>query len=423
MTGNSKRSGWFVVVGSAMALIVGNGPVLLFTFGVFLKPIVQETGWNRGTMSLGIAIGLTVAGLATPIVGRLIDRWGVQRVTLIAITLFAASVAAISLTRASIVVFILLYGISGLLSSAHAPLPYAKAISSWFDARRGLALGIAMAGVGVGTALMPQVANVLIQAFGWRGAYVALGGLTWLVAFPAVLSCVKDKSELRESGGTASTPSGDGVRFALRSTDFWKMAVAVFLVVTAVNGAIAHLVALLTDRGMPPASAASMLVGVGLSTLLGRLISGFLLDRVFAPRLAAAIFLVPLLGMVILWFGGASPVLSLVSAICFGFGLGAEVDVIGFLVGRYFGLRRYGEIYGYVFAIFTIGSGVGPYLMGLSFDAAHSYGPALAGFCALLLASIIIISRLGPYRYPATPTANGRPLAESAESSSFVGAS
>jgi hypothetical protein len=89
----------------------------------------------------------------------------------------------------------------------------------------------------------------------------------------------------------------------------------------------------------------------------------------------------------------------LLAGICFGFSLGAEVDIVGFLVGRYFGLRRYREIYGYIFAIFTVGSGVGPYLMGLSFDRTLSYTPALAGFVCMLLIASILFSRLGPYRY------------------------
>jgi predicted MFS family arabinose efflux permease len=398
---DNPKAGWLVVVGSTIALVVGNGAILFFTFGVFLKPITEQMGWHRGTMSLGVAIGLTIGGLVTPLVGQFIDKWGVQRVTLLAVTLFAASVASISLAN-SVAMFVLLYAISGLLSSGHAPLPYSKAITAWFDGRRGLALGIAMAGVGIGAALMPQIASLLVKAFGWRDAYIALGVLTWLIAFPAVLLFVKEPSI--EKDGKPAHPSvmlGDEVRAALRRREFWLMAAAVLLVVTAINGTIAHLVALLSDRGMPSATATRMLIGVGLSTILGRLISGYFLDRVFAPYLAAAIFLVPLVGMLILWSGAASPALALLAAICFGFGLGAEVDVIGFLVGRYFGLRRYGQIYGYMFAIFTIGAGVGPYLMGLSFDATHSYSTALVAFSAMLVVSSAVISRLGPYNFPA----------------------
>ncbi len=271
-------------------------------------------------MSLGVALGLTIAGLATPLVGQLIDKWGVQRVTLIAVTLFAASVAAISLTGASVAVFVALYAVAGLVSSGHAPLPYSKAITAWFDSRRGMALGIAMAGVGIGTALMPQVAGLLVKALGWREAYIGLGLLTWIIAFPAVLLFVREPPPGKISGKSSPLAvPGDDVGVALRTKDFWMMALAVLLVVTAVNGVIAHLVALLTDRGMPSAIATRMLIGVGLSTILGRLISGYLLDRVFAPHLAAAIFLVPLAGILVLWWGGASPALGLLAAV-FGAG-------------------------------------------------------------------------------------------------------
>jgi predicted MFS family arabinose efflux permease len=378
--------------------MVGNGAILIFTFAVFLKPITEEMGWNRGTMSLGVAIGLTIAGLITPLMGYFVDRWGVQRVTLASITMFAAGIAAISLSS-SAVMFVTLYALSGLLSSGHAPLPYSKAITAWFDDRRGLALGIAMAGVGIGAALMPQVASLLVKSFGWKEAYVALGALTWVIAFPAVLLFVKEPSSA--AAGRSGMMVGDDARDALRNRDFWIMAAAVLLVVTAVNGAIVHLVALLTDRGVPADIATRILIAVGMATILGRLISGYLLDRLFAPLLAAVIFLVPLGGMLALWFGGASPALAVLAAVSFGFGLGAEVDVIGYLVGRYFGLRRYGQIYGYIFAVFTIGSGVGPYLMGLSFDLTRSYGTAIGAFCAMLLAASLLITRLGAYRFPA----------------------
>jgi predicted MFS family arabinose efflux permease len=390
---------WPVVIASAVALVVGNGPVLLFTFGIFLKPVAEQMGWPRGTMSLGVAIALTLAGLITPLVGRLIDRWGVQRVLFFAVTAFALGVAAISLAPANVAGFVALYALAGLLSSGQAPLPYAKAITSRFDAHRGLALGIAMAGVGIGTSLMPQAASFLLKTLNWREAYIVLGILTWLVAFPAAFFVSDARSAKNDN--REPTASGDDMIVAFRSRAFWATAVAILLVVIALNGAIAHLVALLTDRGMAPNVATSLLIAVGLATLLGRLISGFLLDRIFAPRLAAAIFLIPLIGMTTLLLGGASSAAGLAAAICFGFSLGAEVDIVGYLVSRYFGLRHYGEIYGYIFAIFTIGSGLGPYVMGLSFDQTHSYSVALSAFCGMLIVASATILCLGPYRYPA----------------------
>jgi predicted MFS family arabinose efflux permease len=402
---------WPVVIASAVALVVGNGPVLLFTFGIFLKPVAEQMGWPRGTMSLGVAIALTLAGLITPLVGRLIDRWGVQRVLFFAVTAFALGVAAISLAPANVAGFVALYALAGLLSSGQAPLPYAKAITSRFDAHRGLALGIAMAGVGIGTSLMPQAASFLLKTLNWREAYIVLGILTWLVAFPAAFF-VSDARSVKNDN-REPTASGDDVIVAFRSRAFWATAVAILLVVIALNGAIAHLVALLTDRGMAPNVATSLLIAVGLATLLGRLISGFLLDRIFAPRLAAAIFLIPLIGMTTLLLGGASSAAGLAAAICFGFSLGAEVDIVGYLVSRYFGLRHYGEIYGYIFAIFTIGSGLGPYVMGLSFDQTHSYSVALSAFCGMLIVASATILCLGPYRYPAKQAEPSTVLASS----------
>jgi predicted MFS family arabinose efflux permease len=219
-----------------------------------------------------------------------------------------------------------------------------------------------------------------------------------LIAFSAVSLFVKDPDAGRAV--QASLIEGEEVASAIRRKDFWLTLVPAFLVVTAVNGVTVHLVALLTDRGVPAATAAPMLVAVGLSAIGGRLLSGYLLDRFFALYLAALIFLLPLVGTGLLLVNVTAPFAILGAAICFGLGLGAEVDIIGYLTGRYFGFRRYGTIYGYIFAVFTIGSGLGPYVMGVSFDVTASYTAALGAFACALLISSVLIALMGPYRYP-----------------------
>ena len=402
------RNPWWVVVGSTLALVVGNGPVVLFTFGVFLKPVSSAFGWDRGTMSLAVGLSMILSGLATPIAGKLVDRWGVRRVTLAVIVLFSLSTATIALTPPSALAFVLLYACWGFISGGQAPLPYAKAISAWFDGRRGLALGIAMAGIGIGTALLPQLVRLMIVTVGWRGAYVGLGAVTFAIAFPAVALFVREPDRhgaarlARPFPGGAASPAtlpGVEVRDAFGSYAFWFMGIAMFLAVTAMNGTIAHVVPLLTDRGISPTVAASMLAAVGMSTLVGRLLSGYLLDRFFAPYVAAGFFFLPCIGIILLSVNATAPI-AVLGVVCLGLSLGAEVDLIGFLVTRYFGLHRFGEIYGYLFAVFTIGSGVGPYLMGWCFDATHSYNLALTGFGIALVVGSLIISRLGPYVYP-----------------------
>ena len=387
-------------------MTVANGPVVFFTFGLFLGPITTEFGWNRATFSSSLLVGHTLAAFAYPFMGRAIDRYGIRRITLTFIPLFALATAALSLTPPSRAVFIALAGVCGLISTGQAPPAYAKAVSAWFDERRGLALGIAMAGIGIGATVVPQFARWAIDAFGWRAAYVALGALTLCVAFPSVALLVREPEEpAKKSSGVGinrgrAALAGLGVRESLRSSTFWLIATAVLLVVTTINGIVGHLVPMLTDRGLDIGQATATLSAVGVSTIAGRLASGYFLDRFFAPYVAAGLFLLPLIAISLLTAGaaGAAPVLA---AISLGFGLGAEVDVIGFLVSRYFGLRAYGEVYGYLFAIFTLGTGFGPVLMAVCFDMTRSYNVALTGLAGALVCASILISRLGAYRFPA----------------------
>ena len=395
---------WWVVVGSTIALVVCNGPVGLFTFGVLLKPITEEFGWDRGTMSAASGMASLMIAVGVPVGGMLVDRWGVRRTLLPVIVLFSVCMAAISLTPPSPVIFILLYALMGLVSASDSPQPYVKTIAAWFDSRRGLAVGIAMAGVGLGIILVPQLTRLLIDAYGWRWAYVGLGIVAFAVAFPAVAILVHEPMAspgLQASGqfGTAVLP-GVSVREALTgSRRFWLLALPVFLVATAVNGTVVHMVPLLTDRGSSAAFATSMLSSVGLASILGRLLCGYLADRFFAPSVAAGFFVLPCIGIFVLIIGARS-FWPLIGAITLGLALGGEIDMIGYLTTRYFGLRRFGELYGYLFAVFAVGSALGPYFMGLAFDAFHSYDSALTCFIVALIIASLLISRLSAYVFP-----------------------
>jgi predicted MFS family arabinose efflux permease len=158
-----------------------------------------------------------------------------------------------------------------------------------------------------------------------------------------------------------------------------------------------HTVPLLTDNGYSPETAAALMIAVGLSTMVGRLLSGYLVDRIFAPYVAAFFFLLPCLGIYLL-DSSISPVAGIISL---GLASGTEIDMIGFLTSRYFGMKRFGQLYGYLFASFVVGSAIGPFLMGLAFERLHSYGPALWMFSAFMLLAAGAILSLGPYRYPA----------------------
>ena len=159
------RNRWWIVFGSVLGLIVGNVTVLQFSASVLMKPIMAELGWNRSMVSAAVLLGSVFAAVGTPIAGKLMDRHGIKRVTLAVITLFALAIAAMSLAPGIPVVFLAMFSVVGLFSAGQAPLPYAKAIAAAFDRRRGLAMGIAMTGVGLGAALVPRLTQLYLDRF------------------------------------------------------------------------------------------------------------------------------------------------------------------------------------------------------------------------------------------------------------------
>jgi MFS family permease len=397
------KNRWWIVFASVLGLLVGNGPVMQFTFGTLLPSVTRQFGWSRGTVSSAMVAGLWMTGIATPVMGWLVDRFGIRAVALPAIAMFSLATASVAWVPASPVAFTALYALMGLGAAGQTPLVYAKAISVRFDRQRGLALGISMAGVGLGAALVPQLAETLIRFAGWRSAYAGLGALTFVLAFPAVALFVGRPPEEREvlapKAPTAELPGLTG-REALKTARFWLLAFTFFVVAGTAGGVVSHMVPLLTDRGISAQTGTTMVGVAGIALIGGRLFAGFLLDRIHAPYVAAAFFLTPLAGIVVLLStsqaGGAAA-----GAVLVGIGLGAEVDLIAFLLSRYLGMRSFGEIYGYLFAIFMLGAGLGPFTMGVSFDRTGSYRLMLTCYAVALGVASLPMLRLGAYAYPA----------------------
>jgi MFS family permease len=391
------NAGWLVVFGSTLALIVGNGPIILFSFGVLLQPVSAEFGWQRSVLASAVVVSHISGALMIPFVGTLVDRFGVKRIALPAIVMFAVATASAGLLGASPIAFILLYGFLGLVGAGHSTLTYGRAVSTWFDARRGLALGITLAGIGIGAVLIPKYTQYFVASYGWREAYFALGALLFLLGFPSVALFVRD----RPPQAVSQSAHLDGVtlREAICGYRFWFAALSMLLAAAAINGTIAHIVPILSDRGIPASTATTAIAASGLSLIIGRVLSGLALDRLYGPYVAALFFAIPLIGMAMLGLGAAGP-FAVVAAVLLGLGIGAEGDIMAYLTSRYFGMAHYGVIYGCVLAFFTLGSGLGPWIMAHAFDAVRVYSAGLIGLGIALLVAIILVFTLGPYRYP-----------------------
>jgi MFS family permease len=391
------NAGWLVVFGSTLALIVGNGPIILFSFGVLLQPISAEFGWQRSVLATAVVASHVSGALMIPFVGTLVDRFGVKRIALPAIVVFAVATASAGLLGASPMAFILLYAFLGLVGAGHSTLTYGRAVSTWFDARRGLALGVTLAGIGIGAVLIPKYTEYFVASYGWREAYFALGALLFLLGFPSVALFVRD----RPPQVLSESPDLDGLslREALCGYRFWVAAISILLAAAAINGTIAHIVPILSDRGISAGTATTAIAASGLSLIVGRVLSGLALDRFYGPHVAAAFFVIPLIGMAMLGLGATGSI-AVVAAVFLGLGIGAEGDIMAYLSSRYFGMAHYGVIYGCVLAFFTLGSGLGPWIMAHAFDAFGVYSAGLIGLGIALLVAIILVLTLGPYRYP-----------------------
>ncbi|MBI3799581.1 MAG: MFS transporter [Deltaproteobacteria bacterium] len=382
--------GWWMVLVTAIALT--SGPILVTgTFGIFIKPLAETFGWSRSAISLGFSIVAGFASLAAPIVGLFADRFGPRKVVLCAALLFGSGFLSFLSLSASIWHF---YGLSlftALGGIGLTTIPYATAISRWFVRQRGLALGFMGVGVFVGGMFAPPLVTYVIAHWGWRWAYATLGLLVWSIILPVVgLFLVESPQQLglRPDGDTedaespvAFTHHGTSSRDstfaeARRTLPFWLMAVSFSLLSATIHGCITHLAPLLTDQGLSTQQAAAALMLFSAMGAVGRVTTGYLLDRLPPRLVATSYFLAVVLGLLAA-LGSSDERLALLFAAMLGIGFGAESDLMPYLTARYFGLKAFGEIYGWIFGAFAFGAVFGPFLMGWVFDTTGSYQLAL----------------------------------------------
>jgi len=335
------KNPWWVTFASVLGLMASTG-VLVFTFSVFMIPLTREFGWGRSVITGGITLGNLVGAVCAPIVGNLIDRHGLRVVMLPGIILYSLAMAALALNTGSVPLLITSVLLCSLTGSTCSPVPYSKAISLWFEENRGLALGLALTGVGLGTAVVPQFAAYVIAHYGWRTAFIGMGILTFVLMFPASAAFIREPAALAGPGeartARAALP-GLLPSEALRTGRFWAMVFAFFLMATAINGTVVHLVPMLTDRGLPIAVAAGALSISGIAAIFGRIIFGYLLDKVFASYVTVLSIVVAMIGLLVFALG-LSGSMIFVGAVLLGLSIGSEYSFIGYLAARFFGLKR-----------------------------------------------------------------------------------
>jgi MFS family permease len=361
--------------------MVSFAAVVPYTFGLFLKPLSLEFGWRRQALSAGFSIAALTVAAASPGLGFLLDRYGPRRIILPCILIFSTAYASLALLTPHLLHFYLAFFVIGLVGNGTAYLGYSRAIASWFDRRRGLALSIMLAGGGCGAMLLPIIAQAVISHYGWRSAFVVLGILALIVGFPLSASLVRERP-VAQQNPHVSVDVGDSVKRALGGRIFWIIAATVSLYAISVNGAIAHLSALLTDRGVSTRGAAYCIATIGATALVGRVLTGIFLDRFFGARVSQVMLLLSMIGIVLLSVAHTLAA-GLVAAALIGFTMGSEGDITPYLLSRYFGLKRLSTLYALTWTAYAVGAAAGPLMVGRLFDSLGSYSPATVQVLAI----------------------------------------
>lgn len=397
-TGARPFSPWIVVVTAGLGLFLGAFPIVVFSFSVFFDSFVREFHAGRGAISLALTIHNVVSGISAIFVGRLADRLGPRKVILPGLALLALMLFAASAIGSELWQLYVWYLAVGVVGPTTTTVPYAWVVSRWFDRERGLAIGLMMAGFGTGAIVMPLIAQQLIAAVGWRLAFAAVGSAVIAVALPLVAALLKETPG-RIAAAADHRLDGLSWREASRSGAFWQMIAAFVLLAAAVHACVVHLPELLVDRGASRETGATASALVGMAVLIGRIGCGYLLDRFFAPVIAMLTCGLVTGGIVLLSLGGTTSAMIGAFFVGLGLGFGAEIDSMAFLFGRYFGLPSLGSTFGFAFGAFVLAGGVGPLVMGITFDGTGSYRLAMAIFATAALAAGALVSRLGPYRF------------------------
>lgn len=382
------RRGGLVLLASFLGVGVGVSSLLYYAAGVFVRPLEAAFGWSRAEISAAGLFSTLVLAAASPFIGLLIDRIGIRVVALFSLLAFAAGLFALSAMQGSLLSFYAITILTALLAAGSSPVTFTRAVNGWFVQSRGLALGLALVGTGVAGILAPRLLTPYVAEEGWRAGYRVLA-MAVLISTPIVVSL------LREGKGVTAQARVSAAQPRLGPPVFLLLTAIFFLVAMAVGGMIVHFIPMLLDEGLSAGSAGGAAAVIGLSVVLGRVITGLLIDRFFAPHVARILFGFAAAGC--LAFVGFGPSVAFVTALALGFTMGAEVDLIGYLVARYYALEQYGSIYGRLYAVFLLGAGLSPVLAGWTYDAHGGYGLALLAASVLLAAAAFVASWLPPF--------------------------
>jgi MFS family permease len=368
-----------------------------YALGVMIVPLEQEFGWSRAQISAGPLVTSIATLLMAPIAGRALDRHGPRKIALVGVPVFSAAIALISTAGPSIVSWLALYVVLAVALLLVFPTVWTGAIAMRFEKNRGLAMAIALSGTGITSAVVPFLASRLLAEFGWRGAYIALGILCFLVVFPLVLFLFDRDDVHRRIVESAPSAAQAGAGNEFRSGRYVRLAAAALIYSVGATGVAINAVPILGEEGFTILRAAEIVGLIGVGTIIGRVLGGILLDLVDARFVATGCGLAAVLSAAILLMTQGSLPAASIACLFLGLAAGAEYDACAYLTTRYFPRRNFGALFGFIGALAGVGSGLSPMIANAIYDVTGTYETVLWGIIPLFTVACLLFLSLGKY--------------------------
>ncbi len=406
--------GWWIVVVCIVVTMLHAG-ASFYAFSRFLPTLLDEFESGATVIAGAASLYMLVVGLTGPIAGKLTDKYGPKKLIVVGAVIGAGGLMLLGVANAVWHLYVF-YFVVGIGMSGAGFVPVGVAISNWFDRRRGVAMGITMAGVSLGAIVIAPLAHYLIVGTGWRMAFVILGAMCAVLIVIPVMFVMRNRPEdmgLLPDGArpvvngevserhSMSDPSGPGgisntdesswtLSMAFRSLPFWLVLATFFFAGIVVAGVLQHEVNILKGMGIPLAAASFALGLTGGIGGVGKVLFGFVADR-FTPKYASILCIaLQIVGLIILMMTHTTAMVW-VFVFVYGFAMGGWLTLEPLITGQFFGMASFGTIFGWVLAAAAVGSGLGPIIMGAIYDATGDYFVGLVIFLGAYITSMTAI--------------------------------
>ncbi len=395
------KQNWPLVIASSMGFCFFS--IMLSTTGLFMEPVSAEFGWGRTLFSSGVSIATFATALVSPFLGIIVDKHGARRLALPGVVLTIVSMSLFGLVNGQTWQWLALWLFFGLAAACIKSTVWTVAVLGVFDKSKGLALALVMSGTALSQVIVPPLGNWLIADFGWRAAYVWLGvgwGLPTLLLTSLFFFDLHDvaarKRAKNEQAAVAVDLPGLTVRQASRDWALWRVGISNFVVMLLTQGLAAHLIPILTDAGVTRTNAALLSSLGGVAGIVGKLITGVLLDRFRPNWIGGATLAAASLTFLLLMDGLRSPTAIVIALIVNGYAAGTKTQITGYLTASYGGMKSFGVVYGVMAALMAAAAGAGPLVAGVVYDQWGGYGPfLLAGAIGCAFGGLMIMSLPG----------------------------